>query len=357
MSFLERRSLPPCGFTLLELLVAMSLAMVLIGLAWTGFVQLRRIAVANQARIGLAQEAGYLYRRLENDIGATMQQVQWRLETPPLDAATYGISKAIRLIGMLEVQELTTDQGLTLNPEDSYEHAAIWYCWEWRPPTLAAKAADAESPGTLWYVRSIGRRGDWMSNATASVQAWAPVAPPAAPSVKTTCTVTFQQVPQPRRSRKRDLDDNDYRLMEGGDLAGVPRPRGDRTDLIGGGTAPVRFKPVSLRTSEFSVTWIDYRGQVTKADADGVTVIDVAGNTVAHPGQPWWNADLRVIDGLYRDGRTPSGGVPPLDDDPQRHRPGLVRIAFTLVDREAQTTQPFHFSITPDLAVPTAAGL
>jgi Tfp pilus assembly protein PilE len=345
------------GFTLLELLVAVSLAMVLMGLAWTGFVQLRKMAATNQALIGLAQEAGYLQRRFEADIGGTMQQVQWRLETTVLDAAIYGTERAVRLIGMVEVPELVTDQDVTFNPEDRYEHAAIWYCWEWRPPTLAERADYPEAPGSLWYVRSQGNRGGWMGNTTASVRGGTPGAPPAGAGGRATYSMVFQQVAQPRRSRKRDLDDNDYRLMEGGDLAGVPRLRGDRGDLLGGGGAPVRLRPVSMRVSGFSLAWVDYQGRVTQADHAGLTVVDAAGNAVAHPGQTWWNADQRVVDGLYRDGRTPSGGTPPLDDDPLRHRPGLVRLSFTLVDREARTERAFHFSITPDLAVPLATGL
>lgn len=361
------------AFTLLEVLVSLSISMLLVGLAWTGFSQLRQMAKRNQASAVLALNAGTLYRRIEQDVSATVPGVQMRVETTVL-GADYGGARAIRLIAMRELASLTP--GENQDAATSFaEHplGAVWYCWEWRPPTIeeiaAAAALSRKAPGSLWHGTSSSskRSHDFLVNrfkGDGSIQAGMPA------------WTTFRQMAAFRRSRLRvDLDDNDLRLTEGwadgaqtgqdrADYATKPvRVDGDRTDLMR------ELGLVDPGVLSLSIGWIDHQGYMTQASAGGVAVTDPAGAAVAHPGLPHWNAEIRIVDGLWRDGRT--SGAPDatpsartitdegdivlaggLKQNCVQARPATVFISFVLYDAQSGGEIPFTFSMQAALEAP-----
>jgi prepilin-type N-terminal cleavage/methylation domain-containing protein len=353
------------GFTLIELLVSMTLAVILSGLAWTGLVQLKRSSERAAAATDVAMEAGLLYRRFDEDVARTLQQVQMRLETPQLDAGVYGANvRAVRLIGMCELYNRTPGQGTTgWQLADSHLNTAVWYCWEWLPPTLAELAADAQAPGSLWYGRSSpsSRSKDVTIDAIDVNDG----------STKS-LSVTFKQITQAWRSRKADLGLNDLRLVPGASFAPAVRIVDDRTELLGedldrdgvidpgedidgnGVLRPSRLQLVSRRVASCAISWVDYGGWTTTASSAGVAVVDAVGAAVAAGADPWWTGDLRVVDGLYRDARNAGAdrGRTVL-----QARPGLIRFMIELSDRRIGMSRPFRFAIAPDLGVPAATGL
>lgn len=354
------------GFTLIELLVSMTLAVILAGLAWTGLIQLKRSSERAQAAADLALEAGMLYRRLDEDVARTLQQSQMRLETPALDSSVYGAgARAIRLIAMCELYNRSPAQGTGgWQSGGEYTNTAMWYCWEWRPPTAAELLADAQACGSLWYGRSSSSTRGKQFTVNAIDLATGSAAP---------LSVTFKQVAQTWRSRKAELDFNDLRLVEGNAaFASSIRLLGDRTELLGedvdldgvidagedldanGVLRAGRLLPVCRRVAACTISWADYGGWTTTASGSGIRVDDAAGSTVPPGGDPWWTNSLRVVDGLYRDARTETtdGGRTVL-----QARPGIIRFELMLSDRRSGLTRPFRFAFAPDLGAPAATGL
>lgn len=364
---------PASAFTLIEVLVATSLCLLLSGLAWTGFQQMRKMAARSQSASDMALEAGWLARRLDEDLSRTMQQAQWRLETAPLDPTVYGASaRAVRLIGMIESTESSGMSEAGLTNLDRASRFLItpnrWYGWEWRPATTAELATDPLTPGSLWQVHSSPD----IRSTLATVQVPVVTDVDGGYTTTTSTSVVFVQAPQLRRDRQRTLEDNDFRLVDGaahitsgGNL--TIRAVDDRIDLfgdapgtatgIGGDPRPGRQALVSHRVGSLSVQWVDFGGYTTTLTAAGVSVTDAAGDAVPPPSAPavaWWTADRRVVDGYYRDARQATAD---LGRSVQHQRPGLVRISFTLVDRKVGVERPYTFSFGPDLGAPAATGL
>lgn len=362
------------AFTLLEVLVSLSISMLLVALAWSGFTQLRAMAQRNTSAATMALNAGTLYRRIEQDVSATVPGVQMRLETTVL-GAEYGGARAIRLIAMRELA--STNPGENQDAVTGFaEHpqGAVWYCWEWRPPTVveadAAAKLNRKAPGSLWHATSSAskRSHDFLVNrfkGDGTVQSGMPA------------WTTFRQQAAFRRSRLRvDLDDNDLRLTEGW-AAGAANGQ-DRTDYA---TKPVRVDGDRIdlmrelgiaEPSVLSCTfgWIDHQGYVTRASAQGVAVTSPTGATVAAPGLPHWNGEIRIVDGLWRDGRS-SGTADPSTTDPRsapdegditlasgrrqdcnQARPAVVFVNLVLYDAQTGSELPFTFSMQAALEAP-----
>lgn len=367
------------AFTLLEILVSLSISMVLVGLAWSGFTQLRTMAQRNSAAAVQAMEAGTLYRRIEQDVSATVPGVQMRIETTVLGAA-YGGARALRLIAMRELASSNPGENQdTVTGFAEHPLGAVWYCWEWRPPTLQeiadAAASGRKAPGSLWHGSSSAskRSHDFLVNrfkGDGTLQSGMPG------------WTTFRQQAAFRRSRLRvDLDDNDLRLTEGwydgaqngqdrADYATKPvRVDGDRTDLMR------EMGVAATGVLSCSLGWIDHQGYITRATDQGVAVSDPAGAAVAHPGLAHWNGEIRIVDGLWRDGRgsgtadahpgdprsAPDEGDISLPSgrrqDSQQARPAIVFVSFVLYDRQSGSETPFTFSMQAALELPAQGNL
>ncbi len=359
----NRRSAGP-AFTLIELLVSVTLAVILAGLAWTGLIQLKRSSERAQAGAELALEGGTLFRRLDADLSRSQQQAQMRLETPTLDSTVYGSNaRAVRLIALAEPDDKrpgAATQGWLW--DDAYANPVLWYAWEWRPPTAAERAADANAAGSLWYGRStaaLRSRTFTLDVYDTSAATYKPLG------------VEFTQTVQGLRSRTADPAMNDLSLLPGAALAPTVRLLSDRADLLGedldrdgvldagedadGNTvlAPGRLQLVSHRVTACSIAWVDRGGWTTVADSSGVQVRNGAGAAQTATGTAWWSGEVRAIDGLYRDARTETGDG---TRDIRLWRPSVIRIELTLYDPRTRLTRPLRFAFALDLGVPDAVG-
>lgn len=343
------------AFTLIEVLLAITIAVALSGLAMAGFMQMRQVVKRNQVMTDLAQEAAYIQRRLEQDLATCNPGGQMRFERiPSIAAAGSGyLEYGLRVSFLGQVPNLTPSNGND-NAFDTmykrYRNTTVWYGWEWRPP--ATSTGTNRLPGTFLTGRSS--IGDHHQTRTLTT-----------PSGAT--RYEFYILPEVRRSSQRDRDDNDLRLLPNIDVArskltdqtnllpGRGLVTGDYTDLFGEDTNGNgildatekdenqngvlnlgQMAPLSRRMTALKLSWVDFGGSTTAlSTADGISP---AGG----------NADVRVVDGLYRDGRDPTVLA---------QRPSVLRVVFTLADAATGINRTFSFSFCIGLDSVTAIGV
>lgn len=338
----------PTGFTLIEVLISITLAVALSGLAVTGFNQMRQVARRNQAMTDLAIEAAYIHRRMAEDLAVCQQTSQLRLERRPAIAATGYPAYAVRLFFFSELPSIFPTNALENTVEqqesDTYLTPNVWSGWEWRPPT----ATSLSQVGTF----SIGRSSRVSRMMTREILG---------------VDYEFYQRPDARRSRQRHPDDNDLRLLPNagaartaaGLPAGTSLVTGDYSDVFGedadgdgvldagedanGNTVldPGNQAPLSLRMKSLELSWATFGG------ADGT--LTAASGISPTGSDAWWTSDLYVADGLYRDGRIEPASL-------LQARPGLLRVRFTLMDPTTRIERTFSFSFNLGLESPATAG-
>jgi prepilin-type N-terminal cleavage/methylation domain-containing protein len=333
------------AFTLIEVMVAITLAVALSSLAVVGFNQMRKVVQRNQAMTDLASEAAYIHYRLEQDIAICQQTSQMRFERiPSVALAAYpAYATRVMFFGELPNRHPNNHLDSPIDPYAEYTGPQVWLGWEWRPPT----ANSVHALGSF----SMGRSSWKQRTQTRSINGK---------------VYTFYQVPDARRSRKRAPDDNDYRLLPNATAALSAAATtyglvtGDYTDLFGedsngnGSLDPGedlndntilnvgQLAPITQRMKDLHLSWVDYGGSTTS--------IDAAGGVTPAGGDAWWTGDRRIVDGLYRDGRNPGASV-------LTQRPGLLRVRFTLVDPTSRIEQTFTFSYCLGLEAVASAGL
>lgn len=352
------------AFTLLEVLVSIAIASGMAAVAWTGFYQMRQVARRNEVETSLVVDAGFIYRRLADELSGLQAGTQMRFERVALSPAVYGAG-AYRtdVFWMRSLPSTNPNNGMAdLRRWSEYTFEDVWACWEWRPSKLVDRARGA---GALWAgANSASSRKRTYDNTVFS-------------DLTAGQTRSIYGAPQARRDRRRELDDNDCRLMPNASTQPNVRIAGDRSDLIGedvnldGVLDPGEdlnkstvldlgnIKPLCSRVSKMSLQWVDYGGWTTSLDAaNGVVVRTETGSVKPAPGTSWWNADVRCVDGLYRDGRA---GADAVGSDTGRSvvldRPALLRVHMTLTDVGSGIERSFSFSFPLGLESPATTGL
>lgn len=331
------------AFTLLEVLVSITLAVTLLGLAFVAFQQVQKAAQRNAVMTQLAVEAGYLYQRLDRQLQACVPGAQLGVRRKPVPPAMYEGAHASELWFLTELPSEYPGNGLDslLAKESDYTfRRTVWCGWQWRPPRIDL----GEKVGTLWAGHS--------SASTREVRR-----PFAGGELK------ILQGVQPRTSRQRDLADNDGRLLINNPTPAAAFSISDAADLWGEdrnlngildptedldsdqGLDPGNLSLVSSRVKRMTWQWVDYDGSAQTASAeDGL---------VPTGGSTSWTSDIRVVDGLYRDGRHAPADKP---TKYVRHaRPVILRLELVLADAKSaiQRTFSFTFALTLDGTVQT----
>lgn len=326
------------GFTLLEVLVSITLAVTLLGLAFVAFQQVQKAAQRNAVMTQLAVEAGYLYQRLDRALQACIPGSQFGVRRKSVPSSLYGGDHASELWFLTELPGEYPGNGLDvlMKNESEYTHRRMVWCgWQWRPP----RTDRGEKVGTLWSGQSSASTRE-VKRAFGGDE------------------VKILQGVQPRTSRKRELDDNDGQLLINAKPT-TPRSTSDATDLWGedrnlngaldpgedtdGDLAldPGNLSLLSSRVKRMTWQWIAYGGSTLTASAeDGIA---------PSGGAKWWNSDVRVVDGLYRDGRPePADGGTVL-----QARPVNLRLELVLADAKSniERTFSFTFAVTLDGAI------
>lgn len=332
------------AFTLIEILIAITMAVALSGLAMVGFNQMRQVSRKNQAMTDLALEASYIHRRMEEDLAICQQTSQMRFERVPSVADASYPAYALRVFFLGELPNRQPANGLDIptNGSSEYPSPQVWLGWEWRPPSattlssVGSFSTGRTSPGQRTQVRRIGGTD-----------------------------YTFYQIAESRRSRKRSPDDDDYRLLPNATAALAAAGltygmvTGDYTDVFGedrngnsifdagedanenGVLNKGQLAPLSLRMKSLELSWVDFAGNTTRLDA--TAGVSPTGSDA------WWTQDLRVVDGLYRDGRIEATSV-------LGQRPAILRVRFVLMDPVTRLERAFSFSFCLGQEATASAG-
>lgn len=353
---------PHSAFTLLEILVSVAIGTTVAAMAWTGFYQTRQLARRNEIETALAVDAAQIYRLLADQVSGLHPGMQMRLERTAISGSAYPAgSYRISMTWLRGLSSQNPANGMgDLRKWSEYRFEDVWTRWEWRPPLLTEPTS---SSGCLL----IGSTSPMNRSKAFDLTVF--------PDLTGSDKRTIFTAVQGRRDRRRDLDDNDLRLMPNAALHPAVRLSGDALDLVGedinlnrtmdpgedrngnGVLDPGTLRVLNSRVSALVMQWVDHGGWTTTVSAsDGVVVQDDGGAARAHPGKAWWNADLRVVDGLYRDGRSDAAG----SDTGRNVRldaPAVIRLSMTMTDPASGVSRSFTFSIPVGLDGPAGIGL
>lgn len=323
------------AFTLIEVLVAMSIGLALVAALWAAFSQVMQAACTNQAVTNLHLEASAIHFTLNQSLSSMFHGGQCRVECFPKGGGN-------------------PDARCTL---DFMPGERAWTRLEWRagsnghgPPklsiaTLTREEYDASLPAGVKvpYVTRFRPVDQWVDEE--------PVV-----DATNTSAFTFRLGTANRRDRRRELDDNDLRLLRNVPPAALPLTHWQREEIGDGRRLQDALVPISTHVSRFRLELVDVRGYRTIVNctpgsydgvepAIGITYRDQAGTILTPPALSKvsespnvanvWTSTVRSLDGIWSDGRnTPNdfykdydGGVLP---PPALERPALIRVAFVL---------------------------
>lgn len=321
------------GFTLIELLVATTLTLILLGLVVGTLTNLSRLSTRTTTVLTLHDAVAGVQRTLGERLAAVHPGCAWHAEADPGADGLWGTDdEAVSISWMASIPfRDEVDYGFTGG--DQYD--LTWFRLEWRA------ANHVRGPG-LFLSRTRGKRSNPNSNHFRD-----PVHP-------TKVYYTFSLWPQPRRDRRRDLDDNDLRTIEGASPAVygylAPRLPGDGTDLATRFTAVLHS---SFRIDAFSLGWIARNGDSVEFRPDAGFVRRSAAGAVLPDLGTAWNSPTRIVeDGVFLDARPHV--LAPDSRDIAAARPALFRLSFRLRAPRATGTERSRDDVAQDfrLAIP-----
>lgn len=303
------------GFTLVEILVAVTLSMLMVGVAWNLFSQTQRVARRAQARLQLHAAAKSVFETLRRELLAMQHHCAFWLQTRSSPADQAGVELVFMTAAMDEGGYQMKDSWANVSVAD-----LVWTRWRWDASTRRLLAARNLTQRTWPIDQSVdgvaakpGLPSETLRNDIPKALFW----------------------PQPRRFTAGDaltgLDDNRLQLSTaGGAAVGTGRNLGDWSDL------QQRLAPVCLGVQSFNIEVVlagrDASGALRTRHADGTF------------------DDSFCAHGIRMDGVASSNVTPALPAiagfaDEMAERPALLRISFTLRDAPADVTIPFSFSV------------
>ncbi len=306
---------PRPGFTMVEVLVAVSLSMLMVSVAWTLFSQTQRVAKRTQARLQLHASAKTIYESLRRDLLAMQQSCALWLESK---ASPTSIDLVFMTAPMDEAGYQMKGQWSNVAVAD-----LVWTRWRWDGVRHRLESARNMTSRT-WPI-------DQASDGIPSN--------PAAPAEVLDSGISSARFwPQPRRFTAGDavsgtagLDGNRWQLATaGGAAVGSGRNLGDWSDL------EQRLGPVCTGVQSCTIELV----QAGKTAAGAVRTVHADGS-----------ADLSFCShGIRMDGvasRNVSDAPAAITGfaDEIGERPAVLRISFVLVDAPTGISLPFSFSI------------
>ncbi len=322
------------AFTMVELLVSTAIGISLLTVATSAFVYMRRMVQRNAALLGLHSEAVSVQRTLADALLASHPGALWRLEASPGPDGNWGTGDAGETIALTWLCAVANPEGRTNLLGRDWAHDLVWARLEWR-------AIGPNGIPCLLFARSDGfRPADWTFTSGGSA---------------TRCAIRIY--PQPRRDRRRDLDDNDLRHLPGmtpAVYAALALP-GDGADLRR------QLQPLTspgCRITGLAIGWYDVRGHWTGIDTRrspeaGIGERAADGSAVPLLATAWSNAQAVVLDGVRLDGTQTMVGADTVGSGDRR--PTVVTLSFTCSDaatsgeRTLEAPFAFSFPITPIL--------
>ncbi len=329
------------GFTIIELLVSTTISVTLLALFAGVVTHIARTLSLTTVLIGMHDTAATFERTVGDKFQATHPCVAWHCQAGPGADGAWGTGdESVELTWWTSLPDLN-DRGPYANNGNADFSEQDWFKLTWNGP---------KTPGTgsqLLLARTSGGRTSWW---------WGNITDPIANPI----VYYLDFVQQPRRDRRRDMNDNDYRTIEGMTAAywtrsrNVATWRGDADDLTANSR---RLIPSRYGIEDFSLSWVDCSGWETRFDPTlGLCRRDPTGVASAWLGTPWSSQTQVDLDGLFVDARAyalaAAYGDPADPRDVSGERPALLRIAFTmrqkptgiLMSRAQDVKQRFSFS-------------
>jgi Tfp pilus assembly protein PilE len=319
------------AMTLIELIVAVSLGMALIALAWTAFVRVKSSAARATMRVELHMSAAVIREFLQRDLGNMAPALAMFVRSTPQVPQTVanGLIQVGDKLDTVELVFMTCISPLIGHPDqdgEGYSNAQFKADYHWVRWRFQRVWRDGQIVSTgLYRSRSTPTRS-WQTNANLA----ATVRDPADGSTWNNYNgKSWINLPRPLRDASQgiaSLDNNRYGIPSA--AINATYAKGDIGDLE---DLDLNEQIISSRVRDLIVSWEPARQALTPATRTAITVesgtaFDLAGR----------------IDGLHMDG---SG--------PYASRPRIMRIAFSLADVGATGTginQDFAISVaTPGL--------
>ncbi|MBN8524670.1 MAG: prepilin-type N-terminal cleavage/methylation domain-containing protein [Planctomycetes bacterium] len=320
------------AMTLIELLVAVSLGMVIIAMAWTAFVRANSSAARAMVRVDLHATAAVVREYLSRDLANAAPALAFFARSIPqvagVDAGGAPIrTDTVEMVFMCQASRLEDE--MSTGEEQTRKSEFSWVRWRFRRTWKEVAGAWTPVSGALYRSISSPAR-NWVPKNTLVPPVPVPETyPPNAANTPTYLLTppiakwtnyggrTYMNLPRPLRDASQgieSLDNNRY----GTPVAHTTEDIGDLADL----DSPDNDRLVSNRIRDFAIGWQDALGGA-----------EVVASSAA--------ADHR-IDGLYLDVTGPAGN----DHAKQLGaRPRVTRVAFNLADAKTGVSQDFSFSI------------
>ena len=336
---------PRQALTLIELLISISLGMVLLAISSTALVRITHIAKRDGAHRQAHDDVATIYRHVQDRMVSMHHASQTRVEAHPGEDQTWGTGDEVLSLIWMSVLRDRDEHGL--NIDRRYDASPVWNQLQW--------VGDGAGGGELRFAVSSPTRSCVVTSVGSDGK---------------TRDLTLTNHAQPRRDRRRDLNDNDLRWVPGmtGVLLDTIDLPGDRDDLE---NALFRIHPPTTEVSEVVFEWIDAGGVVVRCDAmDGITVNGAPPPNRKHGTVTWSGTDpslsttdpdfgklVYVVDGTFLDGRA-------YTHDPEKtrralaERPCLVSLRCTMIpttaaglelDQEPHLPFTLTFNTTPQL--------
>ncbi len=300
------------AFSLIEVLVAVTLSALLFAAAWRMFSQTRNIARNTQARLALHASAKGIYESLRNDLSTLEQHCAlWLISAP-------GEKNTIDFVFMTSARD---ELGYQVNGGYSQPMATdlVWCRWVWRngdKRLLSSRTPLARS----WQVDP-------------SIDG---IPAPASPNFSTFPNVSF--LSEPRRFTPNNdlahLDDNRWNFTTaGGAPVGTGANTGDLTEL------ERRLAPVCANV-ESCVIELVKPGVDQKQTADGINSSTFCARGIRMDGV----ASRNTVNPVNPASGSPAPNLVSFVDDEIDQRPLLLRIKVVLRDPATDLRLTFAFS-------------
>jgi type II secretory pathway pseudopilin PulG len=313
------------GFTLLELMVAWTLGMLVMGLAISAYQHTRKAITRAEALLRLHSTAGDIGEQWERDANCLLQHVACNSTT------TYsaGIKLRAQFTGMAG-QEPGFDNQLYDYPHDV---DFAWFRWEWN--AADRRLSRAESPPPHWV--------PWYSSGTFSYLESDGVPPRPVFGMRCNPLRTYAEFESGWKNWTDPLAADpsipsqtriyDHLFLTGVDVDGTTRTYGGFADELNSNVVGNRINGFlgNMSTATWSSLPVpDPRRTLANDVTDcSITVITRNGTVITDFGSGF----DRSIDGQTQDGLGVRGD-----------RPDLLRLTFTLTDRSTGLNQVFTFS-------------
>lgn len=348
------------AFTLIEVLVSVAIGSAIVAAAWASFIQVRQATVRSKIATVLHQDAAIIDMNFETALSTCFHGSQVRLSVSNPGHATL---PATLTFDVMRSAEDTSPAFARSRQGGTYAYDLVWERFRYiKDPTQPLGTLSRATSTAAWAVTgrvAMNRlTGIKMQpdpyDATHQVAVWG------GEDVIVDSMTSFNppQVrigPEVRRDRRRWMIDNDLRLWPNIPnslyLGFTTTATGTRVPISDDEKLDLNLSLMSDKISAFRIELVDFQGLRTTGDprnAAGLTYTDNAGSTITPPPAPAapelnvWSSTLRVVDGLWTDGRADACPLYAAAKPPAEERPALVRIAFTLTDPQSVRHDPAH---------------